>query len=258
MMTKTTTTRTNISTSFRNISDSSQVKWKFNFFFIVQLVVPLMIFATGQRAPFLWALKPCWKITSFGRWRSSECHYSWANLTMKFIRDSSHSILSQKYAHTKFDSCISHSYINTSALSRPLHVASPDWANLYSASFDVSSRISNKSTHTNTIKWFLIVLMAIIFGCTSINIYGSIDYLVTWFSRTQSIDIVPHSKQHDDEIPDLPNILNYHRAKWPSKWALQLKHRKNCRNEYKMDWNKIHHRQFVHIQNTRTHTAPYC
>lgn len=97
--------------------------------------LPLMIFTAGQWAPLLWAFKPCWKITSFGWRRSTKRHYTWSNLDER----------TDEQIYRWFDSVTSIQtftwLVHTSALSRPLHVASPDWASLYSASFDVSSGI---------------------------------------------------------------------------------------------------------------------
>lgn len=100
--------------------------------------------------------------------------------------------------------------ILTSALSKPLQVASPDWASLYSASLELS-----------------------VLGPPANEVYKSSDNVATVckeiaypsarrFSRKQSNDNVPHSKWHDDATQDRPNSGNCHPSKSPGMSTPQL------------------------------------
>lgn len=104
---------------------------------------------------------------------------------------------------------------HTSALSSPLQVASPDWANLYSASFVVSSAAGKK-------RWKMSSFFYCVLWMCQWHLCWRINYHLIKFSRKQNNDNVLRSIQHDDETPNRPDIVSFHPSKLLNRSILPL------------------------------------
>lgn len=103
----------------------------------------------------------------------------------------------------------------TSALSKPLQVASPDWASLYSASFELSMLgPPAKGTSVRVLgpkqKFILFAL------------WGDAYPSARRFSRRQSSDSAPRSKWHGGARRGRPSSVSCRPSRLPGKSAPRL------------------------------------
>lgn len=158
-------------------------------------------------------LEPGGKIAALRRRRFSQRHYSRANLAGRVKRR-----IWMLTLWMGFDSL-------TSALSKPLQVASPDCASLYSASFELSmlgppARVIKQKGCSRTIFQLFVWRFS----------YPS----ARRFSRKQSNDNAPHSKWHDDVRQDPPDTVSSRPSMWPDTLVPQLQ--RVCNLSFLKQW----------------------